>query len=449
MREPRRSHSLWLVVIGFALVTLTAGGAALLLLSPTGQTVWFMATLCIASALWLLAVIVVRRGSMPRGGMWMVLVVAAAMRIITFTTPPLLSTDLYRYVWDGRVQRAGINPYRYVPDAPQLAVLRDQMVFPNINRASYAHTIYPPAAEAIFAAAAFLAPGVYGMKAVMAGFDVLSIGCIAALLRLTDRNPTELLIYAWLPLPVWEFAGSGHIDAAATGLMALALLLSVLGQPALLGITLAAATLTKFLPGAVLPVFWRDGRWTLLFAFIATGIALYLPYLGVGRGVFGFLHGYTVEEGLRNGRGIFLLDVLSRFGSLPHWAATAYFVLVLAVLTALSARFAFSGASSGSRSEHIACQARRAAVLGAVLLVAISPHYPWYFSWLAPLVCVTPLASVLWLLAAAPLLAHDSVEHLIVPLTVYVPAGILALRDLHKACVPTKSAATDALEEPG
>lgn len=449
MRGQGRSRSLWLFAIGFALVALTAGSARLSLLSTPWQTVWFMTTLCSASALWLVAVVLVLRGDTPRGTIWIVLVVAAAMRTITFAAPPLLSTDIYRYVWDGRVQRTGINPYRYVPDAPQLAVLRDQVVFPKINRANYAHTIYPPAAEAIFAAAAFLAPGIYGMKAVMAGFDLLAISCIAVLLRLMHRNPAELLIYAWLPLPVWEFAGSGHIDAAATGLMALALLLSALGRPVPLGIALAAATFTKFLPGAVLPVFWRDGRWKLLSIFAATGIMLYLPYLGVGRGVFGFLRGYTVEEGLRNGHGVALLDILSRFGSLPPWAATAYFICVLVVLVALSVRFAFGGASAGSRSQHIECQARRAAILGAVLLVAISPHYPWYFSWLAPLVCMAPLGSVLWLLAAAPLLAHDSVQSLIIPLTVYVPAGILAMRDLYEARIRTKSAATEVLEKPG
>jgi alpha-1,6-mannosyltransferase len=448
MKQQSQSGSLWLSVIGFALVALTAGGAAALWLSPPAQTVWFMITICIASALWLLAVVLVRNGDTPRGAIWIVLVVAASMRIIAFATPPQ-STDIYRYVWDGRAQRAGINPYRYIPDAPQLAVLRDNVVFPEINRASYAHTIYPPTAEVVFAAAAFLAPGVYGMKAVMVAFDVVSIGCIAALLRLTDRNPAELLIYAWLPLCVWEFAGNGHIDAVAAGLLALSLLLSALGRRGPLGITLAAAAFTKFLPGAVLPVFWRPGRWQLLRAFVATGVVLYLPYLGVGRGVFGFLGGYTAEEGLRNGRGIFLLDVASRFVSLPPWSATVYFALVFALLAALSARFAFGAASPAFRSDSIECQARRAAILGTVLLVAISPHYPWYFGWLAPLVCLTPLASVLWLLAAAPLLAHGSVEYLIVPLAVYVPAGILALRDLHKARSHTRSVATNALEEPG
>jgi alpha-1,6-mannosyltransferase len=448
MRQQGQSRSLWLLVIGLALITLTAGGAAVLQLSPPAQTVGFMTTICIASALWLLAVVLVRRGGAPRGAIWIVLVVAASMRIIAFATPPQ-STDIYRYVWDGRAQRAGINPYRYIPDAPQLAVLRDKVVFPNINRAGYAHTIYPPAAEAVFAAAAFLAPGVYGMKAVMVGFDVLSIGCLTALLRLTDRNPAELLIYAWLPLSVWEFAGNGHIDAVAAGLLALSLLLSARGRRGPLGMTLAAATFTKFLPGAVLPVFWRPGRWQLLGVFVATGTALYLPYLGVGRGVFGFLRGYTAEEGLRNGHGIFLLDVVSHFVSPPHWAPTVYFALVLALLAALSARFAFGGTSPASGPYSIECQARRAAILGSVLLVAISPHYPWYFGWLAPLVCLTPLASVLWLLAAAPLLAHGSVEYLIVPLAVYVPAGVLALHDLHKARIDTRSVAANALEEPG
>ena len=61
---------------------------------------------------------------------------------------------MYRYVWDGRVQLAGINPYRYVPAADQLAFLRDAAVYPNINRAEYAHTVYPPVAQAIFALAA-------------------------------------------------------------------------------------------------------------------------------------------------------------------------------------------------------------------------------------------------------------------------------------------------------
>ena len=74
---------------------------------------------------------------------------------------------------------------------------------------------------------------------------------------MAGRDPAELLIYAWLPLPVWEFAGNAHIDAAAAGLLALALLVAVRGASVWTGIVLAAATLTKFLPAVVLPAFWR------------------------------------------------------------------------------------------------------------------------------------------------------------------------------------------------
>ena len=103
------------------------------------------------------------------------------MRLLTLTAPPILSSDMYRYVWDGRVQLAGINPYRYVPAAdPELAFLRDAAVYPHINRAEYAHTVYPPAAQAIFALAAIATPGVFGMKAMMAAFDVLAIVALTA-----------------------------------------------------------------------------------------------------------------------------------------------------------------------------------------------------------------------------------------------------------------------------
>ena len=75
-------------------------------------------------------------------------------------------------------------------------------------------------------------------------------------------------------------------------------------------------------------------------------------------------------------------------------------------------------------------QARQAVILGAAVLVAVSPHYPWYFAWLAPLACLAPLPSVLWMLAAAPLLAHGAVEYLAVPGAVYGPAAVLAAFDL-------------------
>jgi len=437
MIEPARRMAL-LMVIGVTLVALVAAGIAA---QAWHDTRWndtepvaaFMVSVCAAGALWLCAVALVRRGRLPGHAVWLVLGVAVAMRLMALAAPPLLSSDVYRYVWDGRVQMAGINPYRYYPIADELSALRDDAIYPHINRADYAYTVYPPAAQAIFAFAAAAMPGVFGMKLMIALFDALAIAALLALLRLAGRDPAELLIYAWLPLPVWEFVGNAHIDGAAAGLLALALLLAVRGRTIWTGVVLAAATLTKFLPAVVLPAFWRPRDWRLPLAFALTLIVFYVPYATVGWQVLGFLAGYFAEEGFASGHGIFLLQLLGSVVTLPAWASTLYVALVLALLGLLGARFAFATALPAAPGARVPLQARQAVILGGVLLVALSPHYPWYLGWLAPLACLAPLPAVLWMLAAAPLLAHGAFEYLAVPGLVYGPAILLAAYDLQRS----------------
>jgi alpha-1,6-mannosyltransferase len=429
-----------LTAIGVLLVVLVAAGLALLDWRPVGladatHLAVFEVSLCVAGGLWLVAVFIVRAHRLPRGTLWLVLGVATAMRGLTLLGPPILSSDVYRYVWDGRVQLAGVNPYRYVPAADELAFLRDDAVYPHINRADYAHTVYPPAAQVIFAAGAAVMPGVFGMKLVMAGFDALAISILITLLRIVGRDPAELLIYAWLPLPVWEFAGNAHVDAAVAGLLALALLLAIRGRWVWTGVVLATATLTKFLPVVILPAFWRPWNWRLPLAFALTVVALYVPYVSSGDQVFGFLPGYFAEEGISNGHGVFLLELLGSVLALPAWSAYAYFALVLAVLGALGLHFAFIAEQPSAPDRRVVQQAGQALILASVLLVGLSPHYPWYLAWLAPFACLVPQPSVLWLLAAAPLLAHGSFEYLAVPGIVYGPAIVLAAYELYRGWV--------------
>jgi hypothetical protein len=206
----------------------------------------------------------------------------------------------------------------------------------------------------------------------------------------------------------------------------------VRGRSIWTGILLAAATLTKFLPAVVLPAFWRPRDWRLPVAFAVTLAAFYLPYSLIGWRVLGFLTGYLSEEGVADGHGIFLLDLFATAVTLPAWAPAAYFTLVLAVLGFLGARFAFATVLPAAPGARVLLQSRQAVVLGAVLLVALSPHYPWYLGWLAPLACLAPLPGVLWMLAAAPILAHGAFEYLAVPGAVYVPAVVLASIDFFR-----------------
>jgi hypothetical protein len=177
---------------------------------------------------------------------------------------------------------------------------------------------------------------------------------------------------------------------------------------------------------------WRLHDWRLVAAFVLAVATFYAPYIGIGWRVLGFLGGYVHEENLGNGRGIFLLEVLDRVVPLPAWAAAVYAAAVLAILAALGARFAFATSLPADPGARAVAQARHAAILGAVVLAALSPQYPWYFAWLAPLVCLTSLASVCWLLVTAPLLVFGPREHLLIPAAVYGPAAVLAVLDYRR-----------------
>ncbi|RYH06479.1 MAG: hypothetical protein EON57_06560, partial [Alphaproteobacteria bacterium] len=135
-----------------------------------------------------------------RSAMLIILVIGLALRVALLLTPPEFSTDAYRYVWDGRVQGAGINPYRYIPAAPELAWLRDAAIYPFINRADYAVTIYPPAAEMLFFLVGRVADGLLTLKLAFLAFEALTVAVVLDLLRRTGQSPTRIVAYAWHPL---------------------------------------------------------------------------------------------------------------------------------------------------------------------------------------------------------------------------------------------------------
>src|SRR5829696_5706523 len=103
---------------------------------------FFMTVAFIQSAIYLLAAWIVIRARPLTSTLLIALAFAVLFRLSILFAPPYLSDDIYRYVWDGRVQAAGINPYRYIPAAPELAQLRDEAIYPKINRKDWAHTIY-------------------------------------------------------------------------------------------------------------------------------------------------------------------------------------------------------------------------------------------------------------------------------------------------------------------
>lgn len=347
------------------------------------------------------ALVALGQGRCDRVSLTFILLTAAVLRVGPLFGPVIWSSDIYRYVWDGWVQASGMNPYCCMPADPVLGSLRDEAVYPFINRRDSARTIYPPFAQMVFAAQAWLGGSVLSMKMWLLAFEAVGIWAMLRILERLGRSRRLILIYAWHPLPIWEIAGSGHIDAVLVAAIPLAVLASIAGRQALSGIALGAAVLTKFIPLVLLPALWRRPHWRMPLALLLFIVGCYLPYLGVGRAVLGYLPGYLEEEHLGPGLGggFWLVDTLDRvFGlSLP---ALAYLALCAIVLLAMAAA-ALIRAADGLSS------ARWAMVIGLSTVMLFSPHYAWYFVWPIALLTISPWAPGLWPTLVAFLLYWD------------------------------------------
>ena len=322
-----------------------------------------------------------------------ILTVAVLCRFVALFPDPALSTDVYRYVWDGIVQHAHISPYRYVPADSALAFLREpaQEIYDNINRRDYAHTIYPPMAQIIFYLVTWISATVTFMKVAMVAFEGLAAWALIKLLGEMGRPREWILLFAWFPMLIWEFAGSGHVDAIILAFLSLALLFRSRQQPVLVGLFLGAAVLTKFYPLVLVPAFYQRGDWKMPATMAGLAAACYGVYLSAGKLVFGFLGGYAKEEGMETGTRYFLLDFAGRLPGL-HWLTNGIYVVFAGLVLVGLSVWAWRVATPVDAPRTAFLKA--ALGLAMALMLLFSPHYPWYVAWLLPFFVLMPSLTV-------------------------------------------------------
>jgi hypothetical protein len=291
-----------LVLLGLGLLLLLPYLYALRLQDLRVHTLGFEAAFWTAFLLYAAAVwLALRLGDLSWRWLAVLFILAAAMQAILVFTRPTLSDDMYRYVWEGRVQVvSGLSPYRYPPSAPELASLRDLHIWASVNRKS-AVTIYPPGAEETFALLWRIWPdSVRWFQIVMAGGGLLAGLLLVGLLRDLGRPTARVLIYLWSPLLIFETAHSAHLDGLVLPLLVGAWWARQRRRDALCGALLGLAAAYKLYPALLLPALWRpnhkQGRWQMPAAFLGVLVASYLPaVLQQGSAVIGFLPNYLRE----------------------------------------------------------------------------------------------------------------------------------------------------------
>ena len=307
--------------------------------------------------------------------------------ILVPAAPSVLSKDMYRYIWDGRVQQNGVNPYQHPPDADELKRLRDKNVYPNINRKSDS-TLYPAGAQLFFRLCHIIVgDSVSGYKGLMTFFDVLTLFMLLALLRVYGFEETRLMIYAWNPLVIFEIAYSGHLEGLTVFWMVLALYLNATNRQIPSVAALAVSSAIKLYPALLLPALVNRGqRIKGSLAFIVSIVLLYLPFLSAGRKVLGFLPIYLQNpyESFNLGLKYLIMHLLPQ---LDYYLLSKIFLLALAA----SGLFIFFKPKQKEQAIRYAYL-----LLGGLMVLMPASLHAWYVIIFVPFLCFYPAAA--WLL---------------------------------------------------
>ena len=308
------------------------------------------------------------------GRLRLALGLAVLWRAALVVAPPLLSDDVYRSVWEGRIQLHGGNPYAWEdrPESPRWLALRDD-VFERLNHKGYT-AIYPPLWQLAARAVVSIADSVTLMKAFLVGCELVCLWVLGGILEARRLPRERLLVQAWSPLALVEIAGSGHNEAL--GMLCLVASLALLDRQksALAALAAALGAQSKLLPGLVAAAWARRFRARGVVAGLAAFAIPALPFLGAGRGLVMSLGKYA--EYWRFNETLFATAALLA-GS--HGRAVALVVLVLALLV---------GRLAWRRSEPAT-----AALAVVIAILVLSPNVlPWYALWLLPLLVLRDFA---------------------------------------------------------
>ena len=324
-----------------------------------------MAALTIAGISYLLAMReVFRSPGFPRKVLLVGLILAAVWHVEFLRLPAGVDDDVHRYVWDGRLQRLGYNPYLVIPSDPAVSRLHTSETL-TLNNPDLP-TPYPAGAELFFRGVTAIHESTFALKAAFVICDWAIAFLLLDLLHHTGQRNHLVLAYAWNPLLAIEVAGSGHIDIVGALFLVLSAAALARRWCAPAAVALGVAISVKFLPLVLLPLYWKRVRFRDALLAIVVVALLYVPFLHQGRIPIGSLGTY-VQTFRFNG---------------PVFAALHQLVAPR-LLTVIAVLFGLLTAVWLRKTRHDFSPDVFAWPMAASLFCAPAV-FPWYLLWLLP-----------------------------------------------------------------
>jgi hypothetical protein len=365
-----------------------------------------------AGAVIILLLPALRRTRPGRGLLLWAFLVGLVLRALMMASTPMLENDYCRYLWDGAVAARGYNPYAHapqdvlageegVPESLTELARSSRGVAHQVNH-SHLRTVYPPVAQAAFAAAHVLAPfRLEGLRAILLLFDAAVLLLLVHGLRSLGLSALWSVLYWWNPLVMKEVFNSGHMDVMIVPFLLGAVLFANRRRFVTASFLLALATGVKLWPVILLPLLLRPAASkpkVLVPALALFGAVCALLAVPVVRGGFGPGSGFTAYGGRWEMNDALFMLILwgTKVFSTEHAALTARGV-ALVLLGAWVVKLA-RPKPSGPPDLWNRC------LLATAALFLLSPaQFPWYFLWVLPFLVLRPRFSLLLFTALLPL----------------------------------------------
>jgi flagellar biosynthesis protein FliQ len=351
--------------------------------SRTGEPSFFI-PLAVAGVAYLMAIReLFSTPEFPKRVIFFGLALSALWQFQFLRMPPRLDDDIHRYIWDGRVQRLGYNPYIVVPSEPAVTGLHTSETR-TLNNPEVPSP-YPAGAQLFFRAVTSIHESTFALKVAFVVCDLAIVFVLLDVLRCTRQGEHWVLAYAWHPLLATEVAGSGHVDIVGVLLLLVSVAALVRRWRAVAAMSFGLAVAVKFLPIVLLPLYWRRVRLRdTVLAAIVVGL-LYVPFLNHGQIPVGSLGTYVQRFRFNDP----LFATLERVT--PPQVVAGLAVLV-GIVTTIWMRRTSVQESSDSFAWPMAASLLCAPVV-----------YPWYMLWLLPFLRSTSTLPIfIWTLSIIP-----------------------------------------------
>ena len=349
----------------------------------------FLISLMVAGVAYLLAIReFFHTRQYPRRVVLVGLAFAAIWQTVFLMTPPGADDDVHRYLWDGRVQRLGYNPYEVIPADPALAGLHTTETR-GLNNPEVSSP-YPAGAQLFFRAVTAIHESIFAFKIAFVLCDVAIVLLLFQMLRRNGEAEHWVLAYAWHPLVATNVVGSGHVDILGVLLLLVSVTALARRWRMIAAIAFAMAVAVKFLPLVLAPLYW--GRVRIRDALVAAlvFVGLYLPFLRDWR-----TPGWHLPIG---SIGIFVQRFRFNgpvFGMLQH-LVSPQIVAGVALALGLATAVWFRRKPESREAEQWAWPM-------AASLVCAPVVYPWYLLWLLPFLrSISTVPLIVWSISILP-----------------------------------------------